>query len=163
MYYGGYMYIPIPIPIPNWKSRGFPIPIPIPSQCGDSLSKRGLVRAIPTGTGLFAISSSICHSLGPGCTQPKGTRIYPAITLIRPSVLCWKKCEKQVPQWLSHNECASYLDRGDPDHFCLIGPGCTRPYTNILKWDWPRNRNIKCKNVNRIKLNSEIDPNCNYY
>jgi len=51
------MYIPIPIPIPNWKSRGFPIPIPIPSQCGDSPSKRGRVRAIPTGTGLFAISS----------------------------------------------------------------------------------------------------------
>jgi len=51
------MYIPIPIPIPNWKSRGFPIPIPIPSQCGDFPSKRGRVRAIPTGTGLFAISS----------------------------------------------------------------------------------------------------------
>jgi len=43
------MYIPITIPIPNWKSRGFPILIPIPSQCGDSMSKRGQVRAISAG------------------------------------------------------------------------------------------------------------------
>ena len=39
------------------KKSGFPIPIPIPSQCGDSPSKRRRVRAIPTGTGLFAIST----------------------------------------------------------------------------------------------------------
>jgi len=49
------MYIPITIPIPNWKSREFSIPIP--NQCGDSPSKRGRVRIIPTGTGLFVISS----------------------------------------------------------------------------------------------------------
>ena len=54
---GGYIYIPIPIPIPSWKFRVLPIPIPIPSQSGDSRSKRGRVRVIPTGTGLFAISS----------------------------------------------------------------------------------------------------------
>jgi len=28
----------------------------------------------------------------------KGARIYPAITLIGPSVLCWRKGEKQVPR-----------------------------------------------------------------
>jgi len=38
------------------KKSGFSIPIP--SQCGDSPSKRERVRAIPTGTGLFAISNS---------------------------------------------------------------------------------------------------------
>jgi len=54
-YYGRDMYIPITIPIPNWKSRRFPIPIR--SKCGDSPWKRGWVRAIPTGVGLFAISS----------------------------------------------------------------------------------------------------------
>ena len=68
------MYIHISIPIPNWKGRGFPIPIPIPSQCEDSTSKRGRVRAIPTGPGLFAIFTSrlsetlICstHNPSPG-------------------------------------------------------------------------------------------------
>jgi len=48
---------PSPSPISNWKSRGFPISIPIPSQCGNFPSKRGRVRAISTGTSLFAISS----------------------------------------------------------------------------------------------------------
>ena len=40
------------------------------------------------------ITCSIYHSLGPRCTRPKGARIYPAITLIGPSVLCWRKGEK---------------------------------------------------------------------
>jgi len=56
---GGYIYIPISIPIPSWKFRVLPIPIPIPNQSGDSPSKRGRVRVIPTGTGLFAISNSV--------------------------------------------------------------------------------------------------------
>ena len=43
-------------PYPSEKVGDSP-PIPIPSQCGDSPSKRGQVRAIPTGTSLFAISS----------------------------------------------------------------------------------------------------------
>ena len=79
------------------------------------------------------IVCSIYHSLGPGCTRPKGAEIYSAITLIGPSVLCWRKGEKQLPQWPGHNECASYLGQGDLGHFCFIGPGCTRPYTNINK------------------------------
>ena len=78
------------------------------------------------------ITCSICHSLGLGCTRPRGAEIYPAITLIGPSVLCWRKDEKQVPQWLDHNECASYLGRSHPGYFCLIGPECTRPYTNNI-------------------------------
>jgi len=49
----GYVH---PHPHTQLKSRGFPIPIPIPNQCGDSPSKRGRVRAIPTGTSLFVIS-----------------------------------------------------------------------------------------------------------
>jgi len=40
------------------------------------------------------ITCSIYHSLGSGCTRPKGAGIYPAITLIGPSVLCWRKGEK---------------------------------------------------------------------
>jgi len=53
------MYILIPIPISNWKNQGFPIPIPIPSQCGNSPSKRGRIRTIPTEAGLFAISTCL--------------------------------------------------------------------------------------------------------
>jgi len=49
------MYILIRIPIANWKSRGFSIHIPILSQCVDSPSKRGRVRAIPMRTNLFTI------------------------------------------------------------------------------------------------------------
>jgi len=52
----GYVH-PYNDPHTQLKSREFPISIPIPSQCGDFLSKRGQVRAIPMGTGLFAISS----------------------------------------------------------------------------------------------------------
>ena len=99
------------------------------------------------------ITCSICHSLGPGCTRPKGAGIYPAIALIGSFVLCWRKGEKQVPQWLGHNECASYLDRGDPDHFCLIGPGCTRPYTNNYQSIMARNitaKSPKLKNTQHI-------------
>ena len=53
---------PYPSPYPTKKSRGFSIPILIPSQCGDSPSKREQVRAIPTGTDLFAISKYIYES-----------------------------------------------------------------------------------------------------
>jgi len=34
-------------------------PILIPNQCGDSPSKRGRVRVIPTGTSLFVISNRV--------------------------------------------------------------------------------------------------------
>ena len=44
------------------------------------------------------ITYSICHIIGLGCTRPKGAGIYLTITLIGPSVLCWRKGEKQVPQ-----------------------------------------------------------------
>jgi len=39
------------------KKSGIPHTHTHTSQCGDSPSKRGRVRAIPTGTGLFAISN----------------------------------------------------------------------------------------------------------
>ena len=39
---------------------------------------------------------SICHIIGLGCTRPKGVGIYLSMTLIGPSVLCWRKGEKQV-------------------------------------------------------------------
>jgi len=72
-----------------------------------------------------------------GCTRPKGVGIYPTITLIGPAVLCWRKGEKQILQWLGQYECASYLDRDDPISV-LLGrdvPGHTpTPCVFIYVW-----------------------------
>jgi len=67
----------------------------------------------------------------------KRAKMYPDMTLIGPSVMCWRSTPTIGPK----REGAPYSSRGEPDHLLLIRPRCTRPYINT-NCTWVRNQTI---------------------